>query len=111
MRWMVIPQNVITYQASVVGAAMTINFYIVDTNVVGTPSTALRIAIPESHVPAARVRMPCTINNGGGSGIGMCEVVPGDRHVSVFVDQTASTDWTSGANTGAGGSITFQIVT
>ena len=111
MQWLVAPQNVITYQASVVGSTMTINFYIADSKTAGVAGMALKIAIPAGHVPAARVRTPCTINNNGSSGVGMCEVVPGDRHVSVFVDQTASTDWTPSTKTAVGGSITFQILT
>jgi hypothetical protein len=111
MQWLVTPQNVITYQASRVGETMTVNFYVADSKTLGTASVALKIAIPGGHVPAARVRMPCTVSNDGFTGVGMCEVVPGDGHVSVFMDQTASTNWTPSARTGAGGSITFQILT
>jgi hypothetical protein len=111
MLWQVTAEDVITYQASLVGSTMTISFYIADSKTVGPASTALKIAIPGPHVSAARVRVPCTVSNDGKSGVGMCEVMPGDGHVSVFIDQTASAHWTPSAKTGAGGSITFQIRT
>jgi hypothetical protein len=111
MRWLVTPENVITYQAALVGAAMTINFFIADSKAIGPASSALRIAIPDGHMPASRVRTTCTICNDGVNSVGLCEVTPGAGHIVIFVDQTALTPWTPSAKTGVGGSITFQIVT
>jgi hypothetical protein len=111
MHWLVAPENAITYQAALIGAAITINFLIADSKTIGPAGTALQIAIPGGYMPASRVRTTCTVCNNGVSSVGLCEVTPGAGHISVFVDQTASTPWTPSANTGAGGSITFQIVT
>ena len=111
MHWLVAPENTITYQATIVGAAMTLNFFIADSKIVGPASSALQIAIPGGHMPASRVRTTCTVCNNGVSSVGLCEVTPGAGHISVFVDQTTATAWTPSAKTGVGGSITFQIVT
>jgi hypothetical protein len=111
MQWLVARENAITYQAALVGATMTVNFYIADSKTIGPASAALEIAIPGSHMPAARVRTTCNVSNDGMGAVGLCEVRPGVRHISVFVDQTASTPWTPSAKTGVGGSITFQILT
>jgi len=111
MQWVVTPENAITYQAALVGATMTINFFIADSKTIGPASAALKIAIPGGHKPAARVRTPCTVCNNGVSSVGLCEVTPGAGYVSVFLDQTASTPWTPSAKTGVAGSIAFQIVT
>ena len=111
MQWLVRQQNVTTYQASLVGATMTINFFIADSKTSGPAGTALKIAIPGGHMPAARVRTTCTVSNDGVGGVGLCEVTPGAGHISIFVDQTASTPWTPSAKTGVAGSIAIQIVT
>lgn len=110
MHWVVAPENAITYQAALVGAAMTLNFFIEGSKTIGPGGTALRIAIPGAHMPASRVRTTCNVCNNGMSGVGLCEVTPGDGYVSVFADQTTSTPWAPSARTGVGGSITFQIV-
>jgi hypothetical protein len=111
MHWLVTRENAITYQAALVGAAMTLNFFVADSKTVGPASAALQIAIPGGHLPASRVRTTCSVCNNGESGVGLCEVGPGAAYVSIFVDQTASTPWTPSAKTGVGGSITFQVVT
>jgi hypothetical protein len=110
MRWRVTPQNIETYQASVVGGTISINFVISDSKTEGTGSAALKIAIPGGHKPVARVRTPCVVENGGAPGIGICEVVPGDANVYVYADQTAKASWTPSGRTGASGSITFRII-
>jgi hypothetical protein len=111
MQWRVTRENVITHQASMVGSTMTVNFFIANSQIVGPTSSALRIAIPGGYLPAARVRTPCTVNHGKASGVGLCEVMPGDGRISVFIDQSASTDWPPSASTDVSGSITFQIAT
>jgi hypothetical protein len=108
MEWIVTAQNVITYQASMVGETTTINFFISNSRTAGAASAALKIAIPSGHNAVARVRTPCAVENGGNSGVGFCEVIPGDSHVYIYVDQTALTNWTPGPKTGASGSITFR---
>lgn len=110
MQWIVSPQNVTTYEAAVVGGTITVNFLIAGSRTAGTAGTALKIVIPRGCKSLARVRTPCFVENGGAAGIGMCEVVPNDGYVYIYVDQSAATNWATSAKIGASGSITFRIV-
>jgi hypothetical protein len=110
MRWIVYPENVTTYQASVVGGTITVNFLIAGSRTAGAASTALKIAIPGGYKPVARVRTPCLVENGGAAGVGMCEAAPGDGYLYVYVDQSAAANWATSAKIGASGSVTFRIV-
>jgi hypothetical protein len=110
MQWIVLPRNVTTYEAAVVGGTITVNFLIADSRTAGTGSTALKLAIPGGYKSLARVRTPCIVGNGGAASIGMCEAVPDDGYLYVYVDQSAAANWATSAKIGASGSITFRIV-
>lgn len=103
--------DVTTYQWTIVGKNMTVNFNINTATITGTPNN-LRIKIPGGFSTAKTVEVPyIRQNNGGALGTATALVlaaIPND--IVFFVDYDGTANWAAGAdNNRLKGSITFEV--
>lgn len=108
MTWTVAAGDVTTYAYIVNGKMMTVMFSIVTSTVGGTPSTALRIAIPASKTATKQTANPCYIVDANTATTGFALVSASGTTIGI--------SRTDGANFGAStnqtnleGQITFEI--
>jgi hypothetical protein len=107
MTWTVAGQT--TYEYTLVGKTMTLNFYITGT-IGGTPASGLTIKIPGSYTAASRVfGSGFYYDNGVWSNtpLNIDTVAAGSSVIQLYKGMTVG-NWTTGTNY-VEGSITFQV--
>ncbi len=100
MTWTVASGDISTYKYRIVGKSLLVQFYLFDTTVGGTPSTALRIAIPNSYVATGKTTRPITLVDNSANVTGYAFVDASGTYISVMRldggNFTAGTVWVFG---------------
>lgn len=111
MTWTVAAGDVTTYQYTIIGKMMTVNFHIVTSTIGGAVNTSLQIAIPSGRVAATSAQNPLAyiVDNGVAIVTGMARVAAAGT--VIFLEKTApAANWTASAdNAEVRGQITFEI--
>lgn len=98
MTWTVEAGDVIVYRYKMISAdTMVLQWFINTTTVGGTPSTGLRIAIPNSKVSSDSHSTTCRNFDSGTGVIGFVEVANGESYITIFRDAAVS-NWTASTN-------------
>ncbi len=99
MTWTLTAPDQVTYAYHEVGKTMFLAVVLATTTVGGTPSTALRVAIPNGRTAA-------TLHSGNLIGLnnsaqfnGVWQVGAGASYIELYVDATFGTNWTAATNT------------
>lgn len=110
MTWTVASGDVLTYEYTLIGKMMTLNFALAATTVGGTPSSYLQLAIPASKVAYGYgVGVAVVVDNGGTAAMSNCRTTPGATVIQVL-KTPAGANWSAAADaTTVQGSITFRI--
>jgi hypothetical protein len=109
--WVVASGDVTTYEYTLIGKTMIVNFSIATSTTTGTPNN-LRIKIPGGFTSNKQVVVPYLRNNNGGAyGTGACFVNPGGgTNIFLYFDYIGGSNWAAGTdNTNVQGSITFEV--
>ena len=110
--WDVGSGDVTTYEYTIIGKMMTVNFVLGSTTTTGTPNN-LRIKIPGGFTSAKAAQALWIGNNNGGAyaNTHLAFVnAAGGTNIFLFVDLTGASNFAAGANnTNVSGSITFEV--
>lgn len=105
MTWTV--SSTTTFLYSIVGKLMTLNFVISGTTVGGTPSTQLRITLPDGWTAAGTQQSIYYNTNNAATQTALMQVTNGSTFIELYKDLTGS-NWVAGT-TAVYGSFTFQV--
>jgi hypothetical protein len=108
MTWTVAAGDVATYAYTLIGKTMTVSFWIRLTSVGGVPNSTLRIAVPDSRLPAKTMYGTYVYNdNAAGEVLWHFRVVAGTGWIDLA---KTSGNWTASVDqTEVKGQITFEI--
>ena len=108
MTWTVEAGDVLTYAYNIIGKIMHVMFLINTSTVAGTPSSDLRIKIPEAKTATKSITVPCYVSDNGTISIGFCTILATGTVMTVnkidLGNFAAATNTTS-----VRGQITFEI--
>jgi hypothetical protein len=109
MTWTVDSGDVTTYEYTLVGKKMTVNWFLQTTTIGGSVDVQLKIKIPGGFTAAKRVAVPFWFGNSA-DGTGLAEVAAAGTVINLYRTFIASTNWTLGTNNVyVLGSITFEV--
>lgn len=109
MTWTVASGDVVTYAYQVIGKMMTVAWYITTSTVGGTPSTELRIAIPNSAIATKFMATTfIAVDNAAAQEVGLASVTVGSAFIGLSL--LDATNWAAATDaTAVYGQITFEI--
>lgn len=98
MTWTLASGDVTTYKWSLSGKKLLLLWHLITTTVGGTPSTQLRIAIPNGYTAAATYRSTMTYSDAGATkAVGGCFVTAGAAFVSLV--KMDGSNWSAATDT------------
>lgn len=108
MTWTVDEADVTTLVYRYHGSTMTVFFVLAGTTVGGTPSTALRIAIPRGLSAKRTIHGVYRADDNGTVAAALCKVTDGDRFIEFFRNIAGTGNWAAGTS-GVSGQMTFEV--
>lgn len=96
MTWTVASGDVVTYKYVEIGKTMIVAVLLTTTTVGGTPSTALKLKIPNGRTATGSVSGLAMGLNNGSSFTGFWQT--NGTNIDFYVDATAGTNWTASTN-------------
>lgn len=97
MTWTVESADVVTYRYLLNGDTLVLSFDIQNSTIGGTPSTELRIGLPESLTVTTTTGALCSIRDGGTWATGILDAVDGDTFIRILRVNVAN--WSTATNT------------
>lgn len=94
MTWTVASGDVVSHKYVEIGKTMIVTLVVNTTTVGGTPSSELRLVIPNSRTAAGTTYGSFSGKNNGSAMTGTWGVTSGNTYISFFVDASA-TNWTA----------------
>lgn len=109
MTWTVDPTDQKTLQYRIVDGVMTLSWKVLGSDVGGTPTNELRIAIPDGYRAVEAVTNPHWYADAGTEGVGFAGVLLNDTFVRLY--RLGSVGWTAttGDNTATAGQLSFRV--
>lgn len=105
----VIAGNVGDFKYTFYGKTMTVKFSIAGITIGGTPSQAIRIAIPNSQTVESYSSNPISTKDNGTWEIGTAEVQAGQPYIFIYKDAAGGNWSASAANTSFKGELSFEV--
>lgn len=109
MTWTLDPADQKNLQYRLIDGVMTLTWKVTGSDVGGTASNELRIAIPDGYRAIEAVTTPHWYADAGTEGVGFSGVLMNDTFVRLY--KLGSTSWTltTGDNTSTGGQLSFRV--
>lgn len=109
MTWTVEPGDYVTYSYARVGRFAYVSFRMSNTTVGGTPSTPLRLTLPDGMVADKEMSTAYHYIDNGTHGVGLCGIGAGNNEIHLYKNDF-TVNWAASTNlTDVRGQLAFEV--